>query len=108
MASEPAIGTAIVLTKLFVTIKVTLVFFRFLTSNHLSLDFLIIITCKLTEINSQSFCKYGYYWAAFLLLSKDVKYNTKGKLISSYVLCFFNESTGITVALHIFPPKMVR
>ena len=75
------------------------------------LDFLIMITGKPTETNSQSFWEYGHYWvilpfhycllffSLFFFFRSRLRY--KGKFISSYVLCFYKSRHHIYVVLHI-------
>ena len=55
MAYKLIIGVTINIAKLFTSIKVTL------SLDFNVLHFVIIITWKLTETNSQSFWEYGHY-----------------------------------------------
>ena len=94
------------------------------------LDFVIIITWKLIETNSQSFWEYGHYWVILPFFSCLLffsfffdesyfqtsvlfnKYNGmyspaqrsrlqyKGKFTSPYVLCFYKSKHHINVVLH--------
>ena len=65
MAYELIIGATIDIAKLLASIKVTLLFFWIFDV----LDFLIKITWKLIETNSQSFWEYGYHCVTLLFLS---------------------------------------
>ena len=60
MAYKLIIGATIDIAKLFASIKVTLSLDTLHLDFHV-LDFVIIITWKLIETNSQSFWEYGHY-----------------------------------------------
>ena len=77
------------------------------------LDFLIMITGKPIETNSQSFWEYGHYWVILSFLScllffslfifspvQRSRLQCKGKFTCPYVLCFYISKHQINVVLH--------
>ena len=78
------------------------------------LDFVLIITRKLIETNSQSFWEYEHYWVILPFLScllfflffvffspvQRSRLQCKGKFTFPYVLCFYKSKYHINVVFH--------
>ena len=87
-----------------------------------ALDFVLMITWKLIETNSQSFWEYGHYWIIlpflscllffsflfFLALSKEVDYNAKENSLPHMSYISINQSTISFFYQTLFVKKVVN
>lgn len=87
--------------------------------NFAFLNFLIIILCKLIEMNSESFYEYEQQWVIFFSFLSSFffffffnffapvqGYSAKVKLVSPYVSCFYKWRYLKNIILQTLPPKM--